>query len=130
MIMTLHSLPVYASNNSLEGAARGTYMSSARVYAKISGEDDVIGRAVVVCLSEVAEIDVVMYLQRAYGNSWNNASQPFYMSVEDASELDESAIIYNISPGTYRIFIDVTVRGHDGYTDLAAVGTGSFTINT
>ena len=128
LAMTIHTLPIAASTTN--NMARGTYMSSSTVYAKISGEDDVIANAVVTCLSKVAEIEVDMYLQRAYGNTWRNASAPFHMSATDVYELDECAIIRNVTPGTYRVYIEVRVTGYDGLFDSAEVGTGSFTINT
>ncbi len=128
MVMVLHTLPVAAaSNNSM---ARGTYMSSASVYAVLEGEDDIIGNALVICLSKVKEINVTMYLQRAYGSVWRNASAPFYMSAKDTNELDQAAIIRNVVPGTYRIYIEVEVTGYDGLFDSVEVGTGSLTINT
>lgn len=105
-------------------------MSSAKVYAKVSGENDVIGNAVVICLAQVAEIDVDMYLQRAYGNTWRNVTSAYNMHVTDTNELDQSAIIYNVSPGTYRVYIEVAVTGYDRLFDTVAVGTATFTINT
>lgn len=128
--MTLCTLPVYASDSRIIGTARGIYMSSASVYAAIEDEDDVIGNALIICLAQVKEIDVDMYLQRAYGNVWKNASAPYNMNVKDTNELDKSAIIRNLTPGTYRIFIEVTVTGYDGLCDMVSVGTGSFTIKT
>lgn len=120
----LHVFPVSANE------PRGTYMSSANVYAAILEENDVVGRAVVPCLSKVREIDVNMYLQRAYGNVWRNVTSAYNMNETDISELDRSAIIYNVSPGTYRVYIEVTVIGYDGLIDPAEVGTGAFVINT
>ena len=121
---------VSAFSGSTSGITRGFYMSSANVYATVDGENDVIGRAVVPCLSKVAEIDVDMYLQRSYGNAWRNATSAYNINKKDLYELDESAIIYNVTPGTYRVYIEVTVIGYDGLMDSGAVGTGSFTILT
>lgn len=130
MTMMLHIFPVFAASSSLTGIARGTYMSSAKVYGKIINENDVIGNAVVTCLSQVKEIDVDMYLQRGYGTTWQNASAPYNMNVKDVAELDEYAIIRNLTPGIYRIYIEVVVTGYDGLWDSVGVGTGTFTINT
>ena len=128
--MMLYTLPVSASSSSLTGTIRGIYMSSATAYGKIINEDDVIGRAVVTCLSQVREISVNMYLQRGYGTTWRNVTSAYNMNATDVAELDQSAIIYNVTPGIYRIYIEVTVIGYDGLWDSAEVGTGTFTINT
>ena len=130
MTMILHISPVSASNSGTTGIARGTYMSSSTVYGKIINEDDVVGRAVVTCLSQVREIDVRMYLQRAYGTTWQNVTSAYNMKAYDIAEFDESAIIRNVSPGTYRIYIEVMVTGYDGLWDSVGVGTGAFVINT
>ena len=126
--MIFHTLPVSASNTS--DMARTIYMSSATAYAKVVNEDDVIANAHIICLAQVAEIDVNMYLQRAYGNVGRNVTSAYNMHVEDTNELDESAIIYNVTPGTYRVFIEVVVTGYDGLCDMVSVGTATFTINT
>ena len=44
------------------------------------------------------------YVVTILGNVWRNASAPFNMNVTDVAELDESAILYNVVPGTYRIY--------------------------
>ncbi len=105
-------------------------MSSANVYATVDGENDIIGNAHIICLAKVKEIDVDMYLQRAYGNEWKNVSEAYNMNLKDVVELDEYAIIHDVAPGTYRVYIEVNVTGYDGLWDTVAVGTGSFTINT
>ena len=71
-----------------------------------------------------------MYLQRAYGNVWRNVTSAYNMNMIDVAELDKSAIVYNVSPGTYRVYIEVTVIGYDGLFDSVSVGTGAFVINT
>jgi len=129
-ITIICTLPVQASNNGISGTAKGTYMSSSKVYATVDGEDDVIGRVVVTCLAQVREIDVDMYLQRGYGNVWKNASASYNMKETDVAELDRSAIIRNVTPGIYRVYIEVTVIGYDGLMDSVSVGTGTITINT
>ncbi len=130
MTMMLYVHPTYASSNSVKGVARGVYMSSATAYAMIDGEDDIIGRAVVTCLAQVKEIEVDMYLQRAYGNVWQNVSAACHMSVQDVAQLDKSAIIRNVTPGTCRIYIEASAVGYDGLRDTMAVGTGALVINT
>ena len=70
-----------------------------------------------------------MYLQRGYGTTWQNVTPAYDMNETDIAQLDQSAIIYNVTPGTYRIYIEVTVIGYDGLMDSAEVGTGTFTIN-
>lgn len=122
-----HAFPVSASYNNV---ARGTYMSSAKIFANIVDGNDVVGNPVVTCLAKVAEIDVDMYLQRAYGNTWQNVTSAYNINVKDTNELDEYAIIYNVSPGTYRVYIEVRVTGYDGLWDSVGVGTGGFVINT
>ena len=128
MVMILHTVPVSAASNN--NMARGTYMSSATAYAMIDGEDDIITNVIVICLSKVKEINVTMYLQRAYSGVWRNASAPYYMNVKDANELDESAIVRNVVPGTYRIYMEVEVIGYDGLCDYGEVGTATLTILT
>ncbi len=125
--MVLHTFSVYANTGSM---ARGTYMSSAKIFAKVVNEDDIIGNVNVVCLAQVEEIDVNMYLQQAYGNVWKNVSAPFNMNVTDTNMLDESAVVRNVAPGTYRIYIEVRVTGYDGLFDVASGVTGSITVNT
>lgn len=128
LAMIIRVFPVSASDGN--NTERSTYMSSANVYATVVDGDDVIGRVIVPCLSKVAEIDVNMYLQRAYGTVWRNVTEAYNINVKDTNELDKSAIIYNVSPGTYRVYIEVAVFGYDGFFDSAEVGTGSFTIYT
>lgn len=130
MAMILYAIPVSASNSGLTGIARGTYMSSSKVYGKIINGDDIVGRAVVTCLSQVKEIDVNMYLQRGYGTTWQNVTPAYNMKAYDVAELDQSAIIRNVTPGIYRVYIEVMVIGYDDLWDGVSVGTATITINT
>lgn len=125
-----HAVPIFASSSSLAGMARGTYMSSATVYGKVINENDIVGNAVVTCLSQVKEIDVNMYLQRGYGTTWQNVTSAYNMNEKDVAELDRSAIVYNVTPGIYRVYIEATAIGYDGLLDTMAVGTATITINT
>lgn len=121
------SIPTFASESSAGDNARGTYISSSKAYATVSGST-VKGRAIVSCFEEMSSITTIIYLQKSTSSGWSSISN-ISVTEKDSPDLDQTATFSNVSSGTYRIKTSTIAKPYSGSSESIVATTGSFTVS-